>query len=33
MGVDLNVDLRDAVGDRLFLNKGLRRDGVCQFYI
>jgi len=25
---DLSVDLRDAVGDRLFLSKGFRRDGV-----
>ena len=25
--VDLSVDLRDAVGDRLFLSDGFRRDG------
>jgi hypothetical protein len=25
---DLSVDLRDVVGDRLFLSKGFRRDGV-----
>ena len=24
----LNVDLRDAVGDRLYLSDGFRRDGV-----
>jgi endoplasmic reticulum-Golgi intermediate compartment protein 2 len=24
---DLSVDLRDAVGDRLYLSKGFRRDG------
>jgi len=26
---DLTVDVRDAVGDRLMLTGGLRRDGVC----
>lgn len=26
--LDLSVDLRDAIGDRLFLSGGLRRDGV-----
>jgi hypothetical protein len=31
-GVDLTVDLRDAVGDRLMLTGGLHRDGVCRYY-
>ena len=26
--LDLSVDLRDVVGDRLFLSRGIRRDGV-----
>ena len=26
--VDLSVDLKDVIGDRLFLSKGFRRDGV-----
>jgi hypothetical protein len=26
--LDLTVDLRDAVGDRLYLSKGFNRDGV-----
>jgi len=26
--LDLTVDLRDAVGDRLYLSKGFHRDGV-----
>lgn len=35
-GAVLSIDLRDAVGDRLFLSgSGLRRDGVslpCSFF-
>ncbi len=31
--VDISVDLRDAVGDRLFLSgHGLRRDGVRTMF-
>jgi len=29
--LDLTVDLRDAVGDRLYLSKGFHRDGVSAF--
>ena len=28
--LDLSVDLRDVVGDRLFLSRGIRRDGVRE---
>jgi hypothetical protein len=30
---DLTVDLRDAVGDRLYLSKGFHRDGVSALSI
>ena len=32
--VDLSVDLRDVMGDRMYLSKGFRRDGVrsCPFF-
>ena len=30
--LDLSVDLRDALGDRLYLSQGLRRDGVSLSY-
>jgi hypothetical protein len=29
----LSVDLRDVVGDRLFLSKGFHRDGACIIYL
>jgi hypothetical protein len=29
VSIVLSIDLRDAMGDRLFLSSGLRRDGVC----
>jgi hypothetical protein len=29
-GLDLSVDLRDAVGDRLHLSDGFKRDGVSH---
>lgn len=28
LSVDLSVDLRDAIGDRLYLSRNFRRDGV-----
>jgi hypothetical protein len=32
--LDLSVDLRDAVQDRLYLSKGFHRDGVSvEFYL
>jgi hypothetical protein len=31
--LDLSVDLRDAVGDRLYLTDGFRRDGVRNAFI
>jgi len=30
--LDLSVDLRDAVGDRLYLSKGFHRDGVSAMF-
>lgn len=32
MWADLSVDLRDVVGDRLYLSNGFRRDGVLAFH-
>ena len=29
----LSVDLRDVVGDRLFLSKGFHRDGACTIHL
>ena len=30
VATDLSVDLRDALGDRLYLSDGFRRDGVSR---
>jgi hypothetical protein len=33
LSLDVTVDLRDTVGDRLYLSKGFNRDGVSVWLI
>lgn len=33
LSLDLTVDVRDAVGDRLHISEEFKKDGVCIVYL